>query len=340
MQSRSIGYVVTAQQVLAAWLREKIAPALRDAGYKGSGQNFYCRLGRNWGLINFQRSQRDWAERATFTVNLGTSSAIVLEGRGEDPDRPPIVWDGQWWERLGSLLGGRDRWWEIRDDADAGRLSDLATEVRTALADHGLPAIREHASDEAILDAVLRDNRRGFGQVDVAGVLLAALGGTPEQRRTFTSLVTTTRTWMLEHDIDLRPRQGPKRTAANLALLSDARVERRANAAHELGRAEAAPEVLAALRDCLSDESPRVRIKAGCSLAELGDLASVDRLLADLRHEPHRFLAVELGDALVKLALREPGVRTRLVPVVQERLSRAVGIEVPGFEAILVRLAP
>lgn len=243
----------TAQQILALWLRERIAPALREAGYTGSGQTFHRRLDRNWGVVNIQRSQWDSTERATFAINLGTASAIVLESCGKDPNGPPLEVHRQWRIRLGELVAGRDLWWEIRSDATDASLLLLAVEVRSSLLAVGLPAIDHHAAEREMLDAKLKLHRSTYRELGEIGVLLHAVGGTIEQQQEFRSRVEKAREWVLRYDEDARPAQGPKRTEANLARLDDARPDRRAEAVYLLGGSKPTTLIFEALRERLSD---------------------------------------------------------------------------------------
>lgn len=329
----------TAQQILAAWLREHIAPALREAGYKGSGQTFHRRLDRNWGVVNIQRSQWDSAQRATFAINLGSASAVVLESRGKDPNRPPHEVDCQWRTRLGELVAGRDLWWEIRSDATDASLIPLSEEVRTALLTVGLPAIEHHATERVMLDAKFLQQRGWtWVELDEVGVLMNAVGGTIEQQQEFTARVEKARAWMHGRDEEVRPAQGPKRTEANLTRLNDARPDRRAEAASLLGGSKPTAPIIEALRERLSDPDPSVRTKAACSLADLGDGASLDRLIEMLEQERDRFRAVDLGSSLGRLAERDSLVRQKILPVLHLRLGRAIGYDLVGFEVILSRL--
>jgi hypothetical protein len=330
--------VDAAQQILAAWLREHIAPALREAGYKGSGQTFHRRLDRNWGVVNVQWSQWDWSERATFAINLGSASAVVLESRGMDPNRPPQEVECQWRTRLGELVASRDLWWEIRGDADDDGLTALADEVRHALLAVGLPAIEDHATDAVMLDAKLRQPGSTYVELDEIGILLNAVGGTVDQQQAFTTRVEKAREWMVGHEDATRPAQGPKRTDSNLARLTEPRSDRRAEAAYLLGGAKPTTPVLEALRERLVDPDPMVRTNAARSLADLGDRASLDRLIEMLGDEPDRFRAVELGSSLGRLAERDSEARGKILPVLHLRLRRAIGFDLVGFEVILDRL--
>lgn len=323
------------------WLRERIVPVLREAGYKGSGQNFHRLCGSNWGVLNFQRSQWDWAERVTFTVNLGTASKAAHEILGDDPPLPPAEAMSHWQERLGPLLVGRDLWWEIRAEpnADANDLDAIALEVIDALTRVAFPAIEAHSSDEVILENALEGRSMGYRQLDVAGALLGTVGGTPDQHAQFRALVDESRHFMLARDsFDPRPAQGPKRVAANLVQLHDLRSSRRADAAHLLGRAIPTSEVISALRQAARDTDALVRSRAAASLAELGDLPSLEQMLDVLEAERNRFRAVDLGWALCDLASRTPEIRPRIILALRGRYDCAVGLDLAGFGATLERL--
>lgn len=136
----------TAQEALAALLREHIGPKLRALGFKGSGAAWTAdRPGVLVGL-GVQRSVHGTREQTEFTINVTVVSidawnALRIE-RPYLPARPaantrygPAVWQ----RRIGSLMpGGRDRWWTIGPTSDLGALAD---EVADPISEHVLPAI-------------------------------------------------------------------------------------------------------------------------------------------------------------------------------------------------------
>jgi hypothetical protein len=327
-----------AQDRLAAWLRQEIAPRLREHGYKGSGQNFHCRFDAHWGVVNIQRSQWDWAERATFTINLGTASDLVLEETGDDPSKPPSEPTCQWRTRLGGLVANRDVWWEVRGDSDDASLAALSDEVGTALLNVGLPAIAEHADDKAILTSVLEGQGQGWGGVEVAGILLHHRGGTDEQRARFNEMVSSGRRFRSSLQVEQRPAQGPKRTETNLRLIADSRADKRVEAAYLLGGAKPSASVVDALRRALDDSVERVRIKAAASLVDLSDLPSLDRALSMVRGTPNRFGASDLAMSLARLATRDPSVRLRIETALRDRLAHAIGFDLVGVGVALEQL--
>jgi hypothetical protein len=266
---------------------------------------------------------------------------VALETLGDSPDKPPIESGCHWRERLGNLVVGRDLWWEIRAEPhpDPDALESLTNEVTDALTRIALPAIEAHSTDEVMLEDALARDGKGYRQLDVAGALLRAIGGTAEQQQRFRTLVNDAQRFMLTWDrVDLRPAQGPKRAAANLVRLRDPRPSGRADAAHLLGRASPAPQLVTALREALGDEESEVRSRAATSLAELGDVPSLERLLDVLDAERDRFRAVDLGWALSDLALRSPEVMPHVVSALRGRYDRALGLDLAGFGATLERL--
>ena len=327
-----------AQDRLAAWLRQEIAPRLREHGYRGSGQNFHRRFDAHWGVVNVQRSQWDWAERATFTINLGTASDLVLEERGNDPSKPPSEPTCQWRTRLGGLVANRDVWWEVRGDTDDASLAALSDEVGSALLNVGLPAIAAHADDKAILASVLEAHGQGWGGVEVAGILLHHRGGTDEQRARFNEMVTSGRRVRRSLQDEQRPGQGPKRTEANLTLIDDRRPDKRIEAAYLLGGAKPTTSVVDALRRALDDPVERVRVKAAASLLDLGDLPSLDRALTIVRETPDRFGASDLAHSLARLASRDPTVRLPIETALRDRLAHSIGFDLVGVGAALEQL--
>jgi hypothetical protein len=333
--------VANAQQLFAAWVHDQIAPLLREAGYRGSGQNFHRRFGRNWGVVNFQKSSFGSRDEVSFYVNLGTASAVVLEASGENVEKPPAEATCHWRTRLEELVPGRGVKWKIRTGIDETTLGEITEEVRRDMREVGLPAVEAHISDEKILQALLAGDghREYWYDVDSAGVLLHAMGGgTEDQQKAFDEQVAIARRFRvhwLAHKSELRPAQGPKRIEANLALLRDPRADRRAEAADQLGRATSSAEVVDALRVALADSDPGVRARAAASLADLGDLPSLDRVLAALRGEERRPRAVDIGVALAGLATRDANLRPQIVAALRERLDRAVGWDLVGFGAIL-----
>ncbi len=139
------------QDVYADLMRNAFAPALREAGLRGSNGRFELPSEVYWAQLGFQKSAYSSADDVRFTVNLSvirrdewTSQSTAKPYLGKRP-RPSTHY-GTWADqvRIGSLTsGGEDKWWRlvrgaevdpVRDDA----LADLLT--------YGVPWLRAHAT--------------------------------------------------------------------------------------------------------------------------------------------------------------------------------------------------
>lgn len=143
---------MTAQDAFQAMMRERIAPALRELGCKGSGQTYVLPSEDYWALIGFQKSSQGDARSTRFTINVTVVARREwAQARLEQqhlPERPsPITRFGEpaWQVRIGRLLpdasgGWSDRWWDVPAEGAADR---TVAEVIEAIRDHALPAMRE-----------------------------------------------------------------------------------------------------------------------------------------------------------------------------------------------------
>jgi len=172
---RTMSPADTFRRVLAA-----AAQALRNHGFTRYGQSFYLRGANDWGVLSFQKSVHNGPDLHRFTLNLGVYSGR-LDRTGSLPDEKPSVWDCHWQDRLGTLVHGRDEWWEITSSTDADA---LAREVAAAILHHALPQLARQMSDEALRDYCL-SGRRPTNMGDLAAkanlaVLLQSIG--PEEQ--------------------------------------------------------------------------------------------------------------------------------------------------------------
>jgi hypothetical protein len=143
---------MTSQEAFQRILRERIGPALRALGCKGSGQSYVLPSEGYWALIGFQKSTRGDARRTSFTINVTVVDrrawAQARLERQHLPERPsPNTRFGEpvWQVRIGQLLpdasgGWLDRWWDVPAE---GVADSTVSEVIEAIRDHALPAMRE-----------------------------------------------------------------------------------------------------------------------------------------------------------------------------------------------------
>jgi hypothetical protein len=148
----------SAQQRYAVLMRDRLAPALRELGLKGSGGTFVLDDPVCWAIVGFQRSVHNDRSRVQFTVNLTVVGRQAwAETRRSYPylsARPaPNMRYGNpaWQQRIGTLLpSGVDTWWAVDSRTD---LDGLAREVIAAIRDHGLPAMRRQLAATALQGA-------------------------------------------------------------------------------------------------------------------------------------------------------------------------------------------
>jgi len=136
-------------------LRDEIAPELRAAGFKGSGQGFELPSESHWAVLGFQKSAWSDRQRVTFTVNLTVvARAVWANGRRrwpELPEKPGPNWGlppmmesafdtGYWHSRIGQLMPGNlDQWWELDASKDSGA---VAAEVVQSIRTYAIPEMR------------------------------------------------------------------------------------------------------------------------------------------------------------------------------------------------------
>lgn len=111
-----------APALVAAMLRTSVAPALRAAGFRGSGQAYrLTNAGGDHGLLGIQRSVASSRSAVLLTVNLAYFPAAdwdAAHAEGRVPTRPTASarWiPTGWQERIGYLVDEpHDHWLTVR----------------------------------------------------------------------------------------------------------------------------------------------------------------------------------------------------------------------------------
>jgi len=121
------GGAQTAQDAYRTVMRDRVAPALRQMGFKGSSGKFHMTQGDYRVRVDALKSRWNTKDEVEFTFDLGVAHI---------PSPKP---NGVWWQRLGHLLpGGSNIWWKI--DATTSP-DEIADSVIRALKHYGWPAI-------------------------------------------------------------------------------------------------------------------------------------------------------------------------------------------------------
>lgn len=135
-----------AQDGFKTMMKEHIAPALREMGFKGSGHNYTYPDERCHAMLGFQKSEFSDAEDVRFTINVLVVSrqeweAVALERHyGDRQPRPNTFWGVGWQERISKFIPGCDHdfWWRLDLETD---LNDLSAEVLSIVRHGVLPAM-------------------------------------------------------------------------------------------------------------------------------------------------------------------------------------------------------
>lgn len=174
--------------------------SLRSLGFKKQGRTFRRERQAAVQVINVQSSAWNFADRASFTVNLGLYFPAVAQALGEEPDRVPLEHSCHLRARIGDLLGGADIWWEVRSDDDP---SDASSALSSAMLGPGLKWLEAAATHEGAAQVCVSLARydwaavlaHGAGDLSMAAVYLFRALSTPSAQR------DTLKAWSRERGI-------------------------------------------------------------------------------------------------------------------------------------------
>ncbi|HRW19722.1 MAG TPA: DUF4304 domain-containing protein [Dermatophilaceae bacterium] len=143
-----------AQETFAEFLRDDIAPILREMGFRGSGRRYTLPHSDRYAVVAFQTQRTKLADRVKFTVNVSVVGKRQWEAaRASDPSLPEIPSavlrygpeSGVWHRRLGSLVDGHERWWTLHESGTKRAL--VAHDVLATISGVIVPALVERLAD-------------------------------------------------------------------------------------------------------------------------------------------------------------------------------------------------
>jgi hypothetical protein len=146
---------VTAQESFTGWLRDDLAPWMKERGFRRRDATFRRRRGEDWQIVNVQRSK--WADSGDvpFTLNLGVALAVL---RTDEPPWSrrgwPLEYECDFRARLSTIVRGDDHWWRIRARRRDRKVAD---EVRDQLEQAGLPWLELHVDQSRLLAELVAD---------------------------------------------------------------------------------------------------------------------------------------------------------------------------------------
>ncbi len=144
----------TAQDAFKALMQTRIAPALRELGFRGSGSRFELPSESHWVVLGFQKAKWNTAERIEFTINVTVAEKDAWSRYCQRvcyvPERPSgndyyVAANWLWQARIGELLPNtKDKWWTVTGSDD----ETVAAEVIEAIREHALPEMQRRVGGE------------------------------------------------------------------------------------------------------------------------------------------------------------------------------------------------
>ena len=142
-----------------------ITPALMKLGYTKVRNSFYISHDGNWGIINFQLSQKSGFSQKLFTVNVGIASKRILAFLGfQTSNRKPGIWDTQFRMRLGHLLPeNKDVWWSLDQDTN---IESMGRFIQDLVVIYALPTVEKYIADESLRDLWMTGNSPSLTEIE------------------------------------------------------------------------------------------------------------------------------------------------------------------------------
>jgi hypothetical protein len=140
-----------AKKLFGEMISRFIFPPLKKMGYKKMGTSFYVSFEGNWGIIDFQQSQKSVSNQVTFSINIGIASKRILNFLGfDEKNNRPDIWDTQLRVRLGHLMPeNNDIWWTLDQETSIDKLGQAISDL---VIKYAIPAIQAYITDESLRD--------------------------------------------------------------------------------------------------------------------------------------------------------------------------------------------
>lgn len=168
---------MTASTTFKDWIRDEVAPLLKERGFARVGLAFRTCIGNNIALIHIQKSVKSSATEVKFTATAGVWSRRIAAFLENSTDSMPAIEECHWTQRFGELVSfGDDYWWALH-----ARQNDLECLARFAdvLVRRAIPLVQAMASDEALRDLWLTGRGpglTGIQRLTYLSILLREIG--------------------------------------------------------------------------------------------------------------------------------------------------------------------
>lgn len=145
-------------------LIKELSPLLKQTGFNKKGNNFYLEAGKNYGVVNFQKSRESTKDIVKFTINFGIySDALGRLQYDYNSSAKPEVEQCHWEARVGSFMpGSPDYWWNV---SISDNLSGITSNVMETVQSIIVPEINKRLSDEGLINSWMNDNHAGTTEI-------------------------------------------------------------------------------------------------------------------------------------------------------------------------------
>lgn len=159
-------------------LIKALTPILKPMGFSKKGNSFYLEAGKNYGIVNFQKSRDSTKDVTKFTINFGIYSDTLGQLQyGYNNSVKPEVEQCHWEARVGSFMpGSPDYWWNVNTSEN---LSGITSNVMEAVQSIVVPEINKRLSDEGLINSWMNESYAGtteIGRFKYLTTLLKAKG--------------------------------------------------------------------------------------------------------------------------------------------------------------------
>lgn len=159
-------------------LIKELSPLLKQTGFNKKGNNFYLEAGKNYGVVNLQKSRESTKDIVRFTINFGIySDALGRLQYDYNNSAKPEVEQCHWEARVGSFMpGSPDYWWNV---SISDNLSSITSNVMETVQSIIVPEINKRLSDEGLINSWMNDSYAGtteIGRFKYLTTLLKAKG--------------------------------------------------------------------------------------------------------------------------------------------------------------------
>lgn len=136
---------------------KELSEFLKGYEFKKSGNSFYRKSGKNYGLINVQKSKS--SEELKFTINVGVFSQVLADFFEEEIGKKPSVEDLHWSKRIGHFLPDKpDLWFKFGNETE---FEKVVYESKSIIEKVVLPEMESLLEDEG-LECLWTENEASY----------------------------------------------------------------------------------------------------------------------------------------------------------------------------------